>query len=446
MYSRFVFLLVSLLIAIAPAFAYDWNHEAAQTFDGNLVERRTSIQGMSINCFYREACDENFASGTLRDFFAPFESQLQVSDSNATLFSYDELFLLYAVSAQFYRDKSAAWEGLVQLMENADAIRDSLSHRNNPFAGDSAFAETFALHVNYQEVEDGFSELDVSRELKEAFRVVLEALVVKYSRSRLFEMEKNSHDGSEYGVSCQFLEKARDMFLSRYPQNRYAGLIRGYVPDGYAQESLAKITSEKKWFMFSMGLGGALPSFGGELAETIDVPFAIPVVGEFQVWRVLFGFGFGGGLGQKKTLWKGTDKEMKGDEFGFLMGQLDMYLGFAAVETKHATFDLLAGFAVADYEMVNDGDYQIQGFGAQVGTQVDFKIPLGTLLDFFVRLRYTVAFESAELYIPDALRERRPEVRDFPPFGPVSGTRHSFALIIGVSAGVAKSMLEESFR
>ena len=252
MYSRFVFLLVSLFIAIAPAFAYDWNHEAAQTFDGNLVERRASIQGMSINCFYREACDENFASGTLRDFFAPFESQLQVSDSNAALFSYDELFLLYAVSAQFYRDKSAAWEGLVQLMENADAIRDSLSHRNNPFAGDSAFAETFALHVNYQEVEDGFSELDVSRELKEAFRVVLEAVVVRYSRSRLVEMEKNSHDGSKYGVSYQFLEKARDRFFSRYPQSRYTGLILGYIPEAYAQESLARMMSEKKWFMFSI--------------------------------------------------------------------------------------------------------------------------------------------------------------------------------------------------
>ena len=179
------------------------------------------------------------------------------------------------------------------------------------------------------------------------------------------------------------------------------------------------------------------------IGEPISTPDGVTLI---PVSRLSFGFGCGGGLGQKKTLWKGTDKEMKGDEFGFLMGQLDMYLGFAAVETKHATFDLLAGFAVADYEMVNDGDYQIQGIGAQVGTQVDFKIPLGTLLDFFVRLRYTVAFESAELYIPDALRERRPEVRDFPPFGPVSGTRHSFALIIGVSAGVAKSMLEESFR
>jgi hypothetical protein len=446
MYSRFVFLLVSLFIAIAPAFAYDWDHEAGTAFGGKLVERRSSIQGMSINCLNREACKGNFASGTMRDFFVPLESQLLASDSNATLFSYDELFLLYAVSAQFYRDKSAAWDSLVRLMENADAVRDSLSRRNNPFAKDSTFAETFAQLLNYQDVEDGFSELDVSRELKEAFRVVLEAVVVGYSRSRLVEMEKNSHDGSKYGVSYQFLEKARDRFFSRYPQSRYTGLILGYIPEAYAQESLARMMSEKKWFMFSMGLGGAFPSFDGELAETVDVPFAIPVVGEFQVWRVIFGFDFASGLGQKKTLWKGTDKEMVGSGFGFLMGQLDMYIGFSAIETKHVTLDLLAGLAVADYEMVNDGDYMIQGMGGQLGAQVDFKIPLSTFVDLFVRSRYTVAFESAELYIPDALRERRPEVNGFPSFGPVDGIRHSFALIVGFCAGTSKPMLEESFR
>lgn len=446
MLRRFVFLLFALFLAAVPSLAYDWNHATDGNFGGDLVERRGALQSSAMNCYHREACSGNFASGTLLDFFAPLEQQLLASDSNAVLFSYDELFLLYAASAQFYRDKALAWAGLVGLMENAAAVRDSLSRRNNPFAKDSAFAEALALIVNYQEIEDGFSALDVPRELKAAFRIVLEALVVKYSRSRLFEMSKNNHEGSSFGVSYEFIEGERDRFLVRYPQSRYADLIYGYIPEGYAQEAHAEIMSEPKWLIFSMGLGGAIPSFAGDLAETVDIPFAIPVVGEFQVWRGLFGFGFVCGLGQKKTLWKGTDKEMEGNGFGLLMGQLDLYFGFAAIETRRVTFDLLAGLSAADYSLVDDSDYLIQGLGFQFGGQVDFKIPLATYMDFFIRARYTAALESAELYIPDAVAERRPEVREFPKFGPVSGVRHSFALIIGIGAGFPKAMLMEGFR
>jgi hypothetical protein len=438
---------LTVSMALAPCFAYKWDHaEEEASREGNLVKDRAAILEKSINCFSEIGCYGQFASGSLRDFFSSFESELLSKDSNATLFSYDELFLMYAVSAQFYGDKSAAWAGLVGLMENALSIKDSLSRRNNPFAQDSAFAQSLALLANYTGVEDGFVELDVPRELKDAFRIVFEAIIVKHSRSRLVDIQRDSHGKSEFGLSYDFMEKACDRFFARYPQSAYGELIREYVPEGYAQANMDARRAEKKWFMFSMGLGGGVPFFGGENGETVDASFEFLFNGEIQIWRVLLGFGFAGGLGPKKTLWEGSDHEMEGDGFGFLMGQLEIFLGMAVYESKFVTFDVLAGIGVADYTMTDDPDYTIQAFGPQFGAQVDFKLPLTSFVDLFFRIRYFITLETAELYVPDTVLEKRPETRDFPDYGPVDGIRHSIAIIIGYSAGFSKSMLTEGMR
>jgi hypothetical protein len=67
-------------------------------------------------------------------------------------------------------------------------------------------------------------------------------------------------------------------------------------------------------------------------------------------------------------------------------------------------------------------------------------------VDLFFRIRYFITLETAELYVPDTVLEKRPETRDFPDYGPVDGIRHSIAIIIGYSAGFSKSMLTEGMR
>ena len=436
-------LFLAVLAAILPSFAYDWDSPSDVVFSPKSLEQRTSILQTQEKCIRSGECLGDSASKTLRDAFTGLESTIVAEDSHATLFSYDELFLLYVYSAQVSLDKSASWKELVRLLEHSRSIKDSLAHRNYPFAKDSTLVDFLIDSIDYHQAEFEFSLLDVPRELKESFRIVLEAILVSNSLAKACEIGQNSHGTSMYGASVEFMETARDRFLRRYPQSEYGVLVREYVPEGFAAREKRNVASEQKWLAFSMGLGVGSAIMGGNLGETVSVPFEIPFYGEFQVGRALVGFGFGMGLGQKKTLWEGTSDEMEGHGFGMVMGGLNAYVGGVLLAHNSLSLDLLAGVVVSDYTPTSDSDYLIQGIGLQVGGQLDFKIPLTDFVEMVVRARYFFSWENAELYIPDAVYERRPEVDNFPSYGPETGYGHRVEILLGFRAGFPKSMMKE---
>lgn len=437
-------LLLAVLAAVLPSFAYDWESPSDVVFSSRSLEQRTSILQTQEKCIQRDECGGDSTSKTLREAFAGLESALIAEDPNAVLFTYDELFLLYAYSAQVSQDKSASWAELVRLLEHSRAIKDSLAHRNYPFAKDSTLTNYLIESIDYHLVEFEFSLLDVPRELKESFRIVLEAILVSNSLAMACEMGQNSHGTSMYGASVEFMETARNRFLKRYPQSEYGTLVLEYVPEGFALREKRNVAAESKWLAFSMGLGVGSVIMGGNLGETVGVPFEIPFYGEFQVGRALVGFGFGAGLGQKKTLWKGTSDEMEGHGFGMVMGGLNSYIGGVVFAHNRLSLDLLAGLVVSDYTPTSDDDYLIQGIGLLVGGLLDFKIPLTDFVEMVVRARYFFSWENAELYIPDAVSERRPEVNSFPSYGPETGYGHRVDIMLGFRAGFPKSMLKGS--
>ena len=87
-------LFLAVLAAILPSFAYDWDSPSDVVFSPKSLEQRTSILQTQEKCIRSGECLGDSASKTLRDAFTGLESTIVAEDPNATLFSYDELFLL----------------------------------------------------------------------------------------------------------------------------------------------------------------------------------------------------------------------------------------------------------------------------------------------------------------------------------------------------------------
>lgn len=306
--------------------------------------------------------------------YAP-EKSIEILSSLAvpegfTLLSYEEEFLLYcrAVQEAFDEDKPAYWRHIDLLLSKRDSIVEARKSKS-VVNGDCLLEERkLAINVNYRELRFAMAKRDVPREMREFFGIYLERLVFNYGGGEPGEYENSVAEWRE--------------FCRRYPDSRYMGWMPQASPVLSAVAESQYLAVASKWMHFSLVGGYAYTGYSQGLDDLLGESSGWSVMAEMQLGRLLL---------QVQASRVVSDRN---DDFSDVLGS--MLLGFAVVETRYFTADVLLGlgnetFNVADTE--GDPSETVP----LVGAEVDAFVPLTRTLDIDLRLRYTAHYSSVEV-------------------------------------------------